>query len=288
MISPSIFCNNIMSTKNLRSKSFLLKPVSSKHFSISKLKPKMNKDQGSELINSSLSLIKNNSAQPYPLNTSLSPAVSRFSLPTQLVSLSALESRLLFNLDQESQEKVSAALSVINELMVVCPELSNILAKIKEAFEEHIEMLKNSRGELEKNMNSTSEDLKRMKKRYKKLALEVLDHQAQVKDKRTTIFELKKDKKQLTEELLKKNDDIEKMTEKVKGLEKELHLFEHKILIFEGKKDLMVKIPGKSSANFEIDSSMLSPIAPISEFTLSPNGPEDFLSPICLQVPLNN
>ncbi|OMJ73474.1 hypothetical protein SteCoe_27839 [Stentor coeruleus] len=273
-----------MSIQNARSKSFLLKPMSNKVFSISKLKPKNYKGQDSDIINSSMTIIKANSAQPCTLNASLSPSIGKFSFTTQLLQLSELESRLFFNNDQESSEKVTSSLAVIDELILIFPDLSTLLSKIKETFEEHIGVLNNRCEALEKNMCNNSEDFKRLKKRYKKLALESLDIQAQIKDRRMRAFELKKEKNKLSEELLKKNDEHIKLNEKIKRMEKELHHCLHKLSMGGNMKELSIQIPIRTNMKFDIDSQ-LSPIGPNFEFTPSPGGPEECFSPLYLQVP---
>ncbi|OMJ82332.1 hypothetical protein SteCoe_16992 [Stentor coeruleus] len=231
-----------------------------------------------------MTIIKANSAHPYKLNASLSSVVEKLSFTTQLLQLSELESRLFFDNDQESSEKLTLALVVIDELMLIFPELSTILSKIKGIFEEHIGVLNNRCEALEKSMCNNSEDFKRLKKRYKKLALESLDIQAQAKDRRMKAFELKKEKNKLSEELLKKNDELIKLTEKFKRMEKELHHCLHKLSMGVNIKELSIQIPMRTNTKFDIDSQ-LSPIGPNFEFTPSPGGHEECFSPLYLQVP---
>lgn len=275
-----------MSFQNLRNKSFLNKNSLARGTILAKLKPKSLKEQDTDLINQTVSLKKLNSALTDGLNSTMSPTMTRFTFSTYSHKISKLESKLLFKIDQDPSEKVSAAFSVMEDLIVINPELTTLLTKVKSILEEYIQEAKNVEETLQKNIINTSEDLKRLTKRYKKLAIEALDCQAQVKKRRNAAFELKKERKELKEELSKKNEEILKLEKKMKCLEMEIAEFQDN----KGKKKvyknhLYVHIPKKSLDKFGIGSSQASPIDLGTEINLAPGAHDDILSPLLIQIP---
>ncbi|OMJ68506.1 hypothetical protein SteCoe_34015 [Stentor coeruleus] len=275
-----------MSFQNLRNKSFLSKNSLVRGTILTKLKPKSLKEQDTDLINQTVSLKKANSAFADGLNSTMSPTMTRFTFNTYSHKISKLESKLLFKIDQDSSEKISVAFSVMEELIVINPELTTLLTKVKSILEEYIQEVKNAEEELQKNINNTSEDLKRLTKRYKKLAIEALDFQAQVKKRRNATFELKKERKELKEELSKKNEEILKLEKKVESLEKEISEFQdNKARRKVYKNHLYVHIPKKSLEKFGIGSSQVSPIDLGTEINLAPGAHDEILSPLLIQIP---
>ncbi|OMJ71310.1 hypothetical protein SteCoe_30509 [Stentor coeruleus] len=276
-----------MSIQNLRNKSFLNKNSLARGTILAKLKPKSLKEQDTDLINQTVSLKKVNSAFTDGLNSTLSPTVTRFTFSTYSHKISKLESKLLFRIDQDPSEKISAAFSVMEDLIVINPELTTLLTKVKSILEEYIQEVKNTEEILQKNLNNTSEDLKRLTKRYKKLAIEALDSQAQVKKRRNAAFELKKERKELKAELAMKNEEILKLEKKIESLETEVKEFQmnNKVQRKVYKNHLYVHIPKKSLDKFGIGSSQASPIDLGTEINIAPGAHDEIFSPLLIQIP---
>ncbi|OMJ72150.1 hypothetical protein SteCoe_29488 [Stentor coeruleus] len=273
-----------MSIQHLRSKSFFNKAKHPREIILGNQKTKALKVSTS--INQSVSVKKLKSPIIDCLNLSLSPTAPRFTYSIYSNQISKIESRFLFKPELDSNGKISVIFSVLEDLILISPELTTILSKIKTIFQECFLNLKHSSNILEEKLENSLEDLKRLEKRFKNIALECLDYQEQVKKRRSCIFELKKEKKHLFEEMDKKNEEIKKLKEEIhclrrKDINEQDNKGEHK----RNFNQLHVYIPRKSFDKFGIGSSQVSPIDLCTDIALASGAQGERLSPMLIQIP---
>lgn len=273
-----------MSIQHLRSKSFLNKVTHPREIVIGSHKPKALKVSSS--INQSGSVKKLKSPIIDCLNLSLSPTIPRFPFSNYSKQISKIESKLLFKSELSPTEKISVIFSVLGDLILVNPELTTILSKIKTILQEGFQNLKHSSVAAEEKLENSLEDLKRLEKRFKNLALECLDYQEQVKKRRNNVFELKKEKKHLFEEMDKKNEEIKKLKDEIHYLKREdMRNPDHKEDCKRNFNQLHVYIPKRSLDKFGIGSSQASPIDLCTDVALASGTQGEQLSPMFIQIP---
>ena len=191
--------------------------------SLSKLKRKLKPTKSEHSMNKTISSLKKDLLSTPSLNfTSSSPTFVRNSVYLDQKKILDIETQLILSKSTDLNSQFSIAIKSLNELITISPEFGNALSHITSIIIEHDSFIKLNAQQIEKTLETFKEDLKRLTKRYKKLAYEILGSQEKVRQKRSVISELKKEKTEMNEQLEHKNKFISELESRINRLECQL------------------------------------------------------------------
>lgn len=194
---------------------------------------------------------------------------------TSNFSLKNIEEKLVQSQNIEVKAQYLLAQNYLNEIIKIRPDLSKILSTIKNIFSNYIEFIQAS---LEKKLSESHEDFKRLTKRYKKMAMEVMEVQEKLKKKRGDVYRLKNTINCNNAELIVKESNIEELKTKIKELEEKIKNISDEAFCKRPVKltKLVLEIPKRSEKTEKTEKSedfLLSSIERESEIESSPQLP---------------
>ena len=160
---------------------------------------------GSEHVSKPISFKNSLFSLPKSEHDSSSPTMPRFRDPSYYKTLINIEDTLAKNKDLDLKDQYEFICIFFEDLLKINPELTTILNSIQKITSDYLETITKS---AEENHKQANEDFKRLSKRYKKMALEVMELQEKLKKKKKIVYELKIVRNESAEDTKVKNNRI--------------------------------------------------------------------------------